>query len=1085
MNRKMKLLDLQFGDDISGYFQVDRVTPDDSWLDQICQLYSGDRGKIELYLPKLREKSPQILLSPDSASASQLAESFDFGMILMGCVMSIEKKRIEICCRQFRSPTITIPASLQISISDEFIDQYIAKYLRQASNFKQAVRWLNYQFLLDDFGYGLVTQCGSELSSEGGFSVLGKSCRLDLSRKSTGELYPKRLVRLNNRKSYPEFVYLITEALEFTDKTIANIAQSAIIAGLSNALNSKNSWINSWRAYNAEEERIIEERFATLPDLHYNSFYYEDYSEEPRIRFDLSHNTILTSWQKKISEEGLHIQVFREQESKELQPRSELDGIAIECNPRSLQLVVKWIGSDHPPGKGTIKPSPVLESSRIKIRDRALRKLENRQAQLSTLSLILESSTFPSDPLRKGKQITQKAKKMFGGTPTTAQEKALNIALTTPDIALIQGPPGTGKTRVIQALLTLLTEGQRSEEVFETILVTSFQHEAVDNAIAGMKVSGLPVDRVGGQKGEDRGQALFDAWSEQVIQDVQQNIPKPEVPRRVLVEQLEDLVTHWRKAPSGRASTQAVLEQFRDLTVDFLRSERRIELEKLLLARTQPVSQVIQKPVIEDEDDRVRLKKLLGKQCFTQDTFLEKGSGQARSLKRFLERHTDELSPDQIEAVYIASDWDPEKSTNPEPWISLQGACQGIEDRLLEVPESNLPQEQNTLDLEVEKCLLSILSDLNNMQVSPDERVYEALELFIRSLKEEKEKVREEIRQYASIRAVSCGQADSKALGMKDTQTFSLVIVDEAARANPLDLLIPMVKGRRIILVVDHKQLPHVLEREIEESLASQGSKKLEEVYRKSLFERLLESLEKQSQADNIQRTVRLVDQFRMHPVIGKFVSENFYGDCPLNSSYVKAEDRINITDLYDGKPIAWLDIPMQEGKETRSNVSWSRQVEVKQILEELRKILPILNKRYPEIDPSQPQGMVGIITFYIGQKDAFNQALEDPRQGIPENLRKHVRVGTVDAFQGREYDIVYLSTVRSNQHQDIQKRLGFTALPNRLCVAFSRARCLLVGVGDSKCLAELAPDGTPWSAPLRNFVKLCTSEVGYAEFKS
>ncbi|MFZ9695626.1 MAG: DEAD/DEAH box helicase, partial [Chitinophagaceae bacterium] len=1035
----MKLLDLQFGENISGIFRVDRVTPDETWLDQICQLRPSDGGKIELDLPKFREKLPQIFIIPESVSASQLVDSFSSGMIVMGCVMSIDKKYIEICYCQFTSPTVTIPKSLQITISDEFIDQYVARYSRKTSNFKQATEWLKHQFLLDGFGYWLVTQGASNPSSEGGFSVLGKSFRLDLSRKTDGELYPKRLVKLNNRNSSPEFIYLISEPLEFTDKTIANIAQSAIINGLTNALKSENSWINSWRAYNDEEQRIIEERFSTLPDLHYDSFSYED--EEPKIRFNLSHNAVLSQWQKKISQEGLTIKIIPEKEVKEIQFSSKVDGIAIECNPRSLQLIVNWTSNNRPLDKGFIRPSTALENSRIKTRNRALDNLEKRQVQLPTLSLILEGKPIPKVlPRREKKNITQSAKKLFGGTPTSAQEKALKIALTTPDIALIQGPPGTGKTKVIQALLTLLTEGQRSEEVFESILVTSFQHEAVDNAIAGMKVSGLPVDRLGGQKGEDRGQALFDAWSEQVIQDVQKNIPRPQVPRRVLVERLEDLVSHWRKAPSGRDSTQAVLEQFRDLTVDFLCPERRIELEKLLLARTQTVSSMILKPVIEDEDDRVRLEKLLGKQCLTQDTFLENGSRQARSLKRFLEQYIDELSADQIEAVDVASDWDPEKSTNLEPWISLQAACQGIVDRLLKVPEPNFPQEQNIVDPEVERCLLSILADLKNMQVSSEEKVYEILELFVRSLQEEKDKVREEIRQYASIRAVSCGQADSARLGMKDTQSFSLVIVDEAARANPLDLLIPMVKGRRIILVGDHKQLPHVLEREIEKSLASQGSEKLEEVYRKSLFERLWESLEKQSTVDNIQRTVRLVDQFRMHPVIGKFVSESFYADC-LNSSYVKAEDRINVTNLYDNKPVAWLDVPIQEGSETRrGSSSWSRQAEVKRILKELKKVLPTLNERYPEIDPSQPQGMIGIITFYSGQEDAFQQALEDPQNGIPDNLRKRVRVGTVDAFQGREYDIVYLSTVRSNQNQDIQKRLGFTALPNRLCVAFSRA---------------------------------------------
>jgi superfamily I DNA and/or RNA helicase len=55
------------------------------------------------------------------------------------------------------------------------------------------------------------------------------------------------------------------------------------------------------------------------------------------------------------------------------------------------------------------------------------------------------------------------------------------------------------------------------------------------------------------------------------------------------------------------------------------------------------------------------------------------------------------------------------------------------------------------------------------------------------------------------------------------------------------------------------------------------------------------------------------------------------------------------------------------------------------------------------------------------------------------------VSVGTVDAFQGREFDAVFLSCVRSGSG------VGFLAMPNRLNVAMSRARRLLVAFGDAK----------------------------------
>ena len=108
-----------------------------------------------------------------------------------------------------------------------------------------------------------------------------------------------------------------------------------------------------------------------------------------------------------------------------------------------------------------------------------------------------------------------------------------------------------------------------------------------------------------------------------------------------------------------------------------------------------------------------------------------------------------------------------------------------------------------------------------------------------------------------------------------------------------------------------------------------------------------------------------------------------------------------------------------------------------------------------------------GVIAFYSGQVRAVWEELERIGYAVREgdlftlapsvkalwtvDGLERVRVGTVDAFQGREFDVVYLSTTRS-QPLDARHapRFGFLALPNRLCVAMSLQRRLLVVVGDS-----------------------------------
>src|SRR2546423_2349470 len=63
--------------------------------------------------------------------------------------------------------------------------------------------------------------------------------------------------------------------------------------------------------------------------------------------------------------------------------------------------------------------------------------------------------------------------------------------------------------------------------------------------------------------------------------------------------------------------------------------------------------------------------------------------------------------------------------------------------------------------------------------------------------------------------------------------------------------------------------------------------------------------------------------------------------------------------------------------------------------------------------------------------------------------------IESVDAFEGRESDAVILSLVRSNDRAAI----GFLNDPNRVNVAISRAKKLLVIVGDSKTVIGGAPE--------------------------
>jgi superfamily I DNA and/or RNA helicase len=65
------------------------------------------------------------------------------------------------------------------------------------------------------------------------------------------------------------------------------------------------------------------------------------------------------------------------------------------------------------------------------------------------------------------------------------------------------------------------------------------------------------------------------------------------------------------------------------------------------------------------------------------------------------------------------------------------------------------------------------------------------------------------------------------------------------------------------------------------------------------------------------------------------------------------------------------------------------------------------------------------------------------------------MEVNTVDAFQGREKDIILISCVRSNQSASLKGSLGFLVDERRMNVAITRAKHFLMVVGNSETLSK------------------------------
>jgi superfamily I DNA and/or RNA helicase len=215
--------------------------------------------------------------------------------------------------------------------------------------------------------------------------------------------------------------------------------------------------------------------------------------------------------------------------------------------------------------------------------------------------------------------------------------------------------------------------------------------------------------------------------------------------------------------------------------------------------------------------------------------------------------------------------------------------------------------------------------------------------------------------------------------------------------------------------------------------------------------------------------------QYRMLPAIGRLVSDTFYPEIRLEHGRDKPEIEPSILPSDLGLALTWVatDSLGKHGFESLESGGTSRINRV-----ETDCILALLQRWYDHgpfrewltTQTQHPQG-IGVICMYAAQRDHLRNRLLKVPHG--DNLLRHVKVDTVDSYQGKENPIVILSLVRNNADGPQQSgaamvREGFLSRSNRINVSISRAMDRLVIVGSN----ARWPRGGPMRRLANNFAK-------------
>lgn len=304
--------------------------------------------------------------------------------------------------------------------------------------------------------------------------------------------------------------------------------------------------------------------------------------------------------------------------------------------------------------------------------------------------------------------------------------------------------------------------------------------------------------------------------------------------------------------------------------------------------------------------------------------------------------------------------------------------------------------------------------------------------------------------QHANVIGTTC-VASARRDFVEEYPTFDVVIIDEVSKATPPELLLPMLKGKKIILVGDHHQLPplmgqETLEELLEEIDNQQHKKELDALLKESLFERLFRTLPKQNKT-------MLAIQYRMHEsimdTITPFYKEGDYGlQCGLTDSDTVRDHYMESEIIGRNDHLLWFDMPNKPAnfeekvKGGTSRFNPSELTTIKKLLIDLEAAT--IKAKSNGLMNADEKKSVGVISFYGEQVKRIDRLIE--QEIMPTHL--HCRTGSVDKFQGMEMDIIILSFVRN--HADKSGDIGFARDYRRLNVALSRARELLIIVGSS-----------------------------------
>ena len=321
-----------------------------------------------------------------------------------------------------------------------------------------------------------------------------------------------------------------------------------------------------------------------------------------------------------------------------------------------------------------------------------------------------------------------------------------------------------------------------------------------------------------------------------------------------------------------------------------------------------------------------------------------------------------------------------------------------------------------------------------------------------------------------SLREYKLGNINVRNVGI------DVVIIDEVSKSSFLDLMIPMLYGKTVILVGDHRQLPpmydlkHMKKGDFDglnpEIIDYDLNRQYQELYETCFFKTLFESVP-------AAYKIMLDKQYRCHSdimdVFNHFYSTNGRG---LTVGLSNQNDQKNheleiktngLTLIEPHNHVYFVNCTEYESQLDSESTSIINRQEAAVTA----KLLQLMNEQYGKMieagsirkdKKKDERKSVGVICTYRDQARHIKSLIKG-KQFLNFSSKREDRliINTVDDFQGDERDIIIVSMVRNPRGG--RSNSDFIKQFERINVALSRARSLLIVVGSIDYLNSIAID--------------------------